>query len=87
MYLFAEMTQILSIYDVCHINLIVVRYVVNKKGWSTSLGPVSNVSSYLFRETRFEIASKGLEWNSHDIDKNEEMGFLLSAKRQGWKKS
>ncbi len=48
----------------------------------------SKVSNYLFRETRFEIASKGLEWNSHDIDKNKEMGFLLVhvSKEAGMKK-
>lgn len=59
------------------LNLIIVRYVVNKKGRKAILGPVSKVSNYLFRETQFEIASKELEWTSHDIDKNEEMGFLL----------
>lgn len=35
-----------------------VRYVVNKRA---ILGPLSKVSNYLFRETRFEIASKELE--------------------------
>lgn len=43
----------------------------------TILGSISKVSDCLFQETQFEIASKGPEWNSHGIDKNEEMGFLL----------
>lgn len=59
------------------LNLIIVRYAVSKKGRSAILGPVSKVSNDLFQETRFEIASKELEWTSHDIDKTEEMGFLL----------